>query len=217
MKSLLKIVLTVLLMLPVLPAFSAGESGDLQAGKFGLAFFFREPLMAIEGEGSLSDMLRVYGVSATYQVTGLFAVDPFLFWSKSERKETDDLADSEIKEKSNLLGAGLGLFYCRNIEGGLNLYTGPRFSYSRSTWKENGSSGSISEHKQNAYDISLVFGLKYLFNPHLGLFADIGAGYSTSKQKRERHDSSGALTDKETYTSSQMHFGSSLLGIVYYF
>lgn len=217
MKTLAKLVLTVLLMLSFLPAFPAGETGDLQAGKFGMAFFFREPLLALEGEGYLSDMLRVYGVSATYQVTGFFALDPLLFWSKSERKEKDDLADSETKEKSNLLGTGLGLFYCRNIDNGLNLYTGPRMSYSNSTWEEDGSSGSTSEHEENTFDISLVFGLKYLFNPHLGIFADIGAGYSTSKEKRERHDSSGALTDKETYTHSQMYFGSSLLGLVYYF
>lgn len=217
MKLLAKTVLTILLLLPVMPAFSADNTGDLQAGKFGLGFFFREPLMIMEGGGNISELFRLYGVSATYQVNESFALDPFFFWKNSDDKEKNDLTNAEETEESNIIGGGIGLFYCSNIDGGLNLYTGPRIAYYLSSSEREYSSGSSEKGKDNGYEISLVFGLKYMLNTHLGIFADISAGYSASKETDKDYNSSGVLTSKYTDTSSNLHFGSSLFGITFYF
>jgi len=204
MKTFLKLFLSIVLLFPVVPAFSA----ELGAGKFGLSFFTREPLLPIFSEtGSITDNLRPSGISAVYHVTDSFALEPSILWMNSY---TEDKSGSYTESDDfSLYGCSIAAFYYGNINNGLYLYAGPRLYvfYIESVYEETGNPSETNE--DIGWEASAVIGLKYMFNENFAVFADLGFGFSMLKKTNDYNSNED--------TDRNMKLGSSLIGISFYF
>ena len=211
MKTFFKVLSSICIFLSFIPVYAANEGGTLGAGKFGLSFFMREPVlftfMAMEGGGITPGFFRLYGINAIYHVTDSIAIEPSIFWMNMYNEEKDG-TDKETNE-SNLYGGSLAAFYYGNINGGLYLYTGPRISvmYDKSENRETGDPTRINT--TSGWGVNAVIGLKYMFSENFGVFADLGFGYSTSKQTNDYNE------DEEV--NRQIMLGDSMLGVTFYF
>jgi hypothetical protein len=77
------------------------------------------------------------------------------------------------------VGVGLSALIYLSRWDALRTYVSPRFSYSRATTSAT-SLGSSSDTTSRSYFTSGSFGVEYLFARHLGVFGEIGVGYTST-------------------------------------
>ncbi len=66
------------------------------------------------------------------------------------------------------------------------------------------------------YSISFIVGFKYMFNDHVGIFADMGFGYYKRDREYKYWNNTGTLTDNETTTDESFALSRAILGVAFY-
>lgn len=196
----------------------ADEQKPITGGKVGLSFFTSEKILDLfMTEGALkSSFVEYSGVSLIWHVTDSIALEPSLFlsfWdstykSNSGTETTDDYFTG---------GGALGIYYYSNLSGGAYMYIGPRGDYLRMEETDNDPTGSYDTTKTNGFGISLVLGLKYMFNPHVGIFGDISAGYYITQRDYDSYNTSGTPISHTERESKSFILSKGLVGVSLYF
>ncbi|MBP7583486.1 MAG: outer membrane beta-barrel protein [Spirochaetes bacterium] len=195
--------------------FAQDAQRPITAGKVGLSFFTAERITDLFlSEGNLrANFVESTGISLIYHVTDSFALEPSVFFSyRDYTRKSNDVTDDYMTA-----GGALGIFYYSNLSGGAYMYIGPRVDYLRMEETDNNSDGSYDETNIDSYGVSLVLGLKYMFNAHVGIFGDISAGYFFMNQERTYYDPSGTPGTPDERESNNFILSKGLVGVTLYF
>ncbi|MBP7582996.1 MAG: hypothetical protein KBA61_03110 [Spirochaetes bacterium] len=171
--------------------------------------------------GNDETVLRIYGIGLAYHPVSFFAIEPGVFFKKGsyERVDVADDPDSISTEDYLMIGSSIGLYYYSDFGNGLYLYLGPRFDLSRTEEDDKSSSpgwSNKSETREMDYSISFIVGFKYMFNDHVGIFADMGFGYYKRDREYKYWNNTGTLTDNETTTDESFALSRAILGVAFY-
>lgn len=198
--------------------FAQDAQRPITGGKVGLSFFTSEKILDLfMTEGALkSSFVEYSGVSLIYHVTDSIALEPSVFVSFWDTTYTNNSGVSNTDEYLTSGGA-LGIFYYSNLSGGAYMYIGPRGDYLRMEETDNNSDGSRDETKTNGFGASLVLGLKYMFNAHVGIFGDISAGYYITQRDYYEYNTSGNQTSHTERESKSFILSKGLVGVTLYF
>jgi hypothetical protein len=97
------------------------------------------------------------------------------------------------------------------------IYAGPRFERADGERTSQVEAGEKTEEEWKSDMSSLILGVKYLFNNHIGIFADIGIGRNTYNEDSKTTNNSGVVTSSIHYVRSHTAISRSLIGVVFYF
>lgn len=192
------------------------EEAKIQSGDIGLSFFIGTPINDEFYLGGLDTISRFYGTGAVYHPVAAFSIEPGIFIMSRNREYENKMTG--VTDKNDYLYAGgtLGLYYNRNISGGLYLYLGPRCDYGRYERDTKNGDGSKSEEKEEDMSISAVVGFKYMIGRHLVLFADMGFGYFSSNEKNESYNTAGVKTSENETRTGSFALSRGILGVIFY-
>jgi len=208
---------SLLLIMVCIPVFAA-DGGTLEDGDFGFSFYTGFPYLTDFSWGNYGTLGRYYGIGAEYHPVASLSIEPGFFFSKTESEDEDMFGTNGTDEEDTLMVGGmLSAFYYGDMGGGLYYYAGPRFEFFRYENDEKAGDGSKDSIKRNDQILSLVFGLKYLFNEHVGIFGDMGFGWYSSVSKNESWDASGARDGESEERTNSFILSRTLLGVVFYF
>jgi len=212
------IVATMMVFLVTAGVFADEAQRPITGGKVGLSFFTGEKILdLVMSEGSLrSSLVDFTGVSLVYHVTESFALEPAVFFSYMDTTYTNNSGQSNTDDNM-MAGGALGIFYFHNLSGGAYMYIGPRVDYLRMEETDKDTDGSYDETKTNSFGASLVIGLKYMFNAHVGVFGDISAGYFVTQQDYYDYNTSGVQTSHTDRETNTILLTKGLLGVTLYF
>jgi hypothetical protein len=163
-------------------------------------------------------------IGLTYHLSKKFALRPFVgftlgsveaeneFIPRNQQGLPDPrVIESEREEDSSRVTVGLGLLYFVHNGPGISVYTGVNFSYTRDTvdvevsWRDQGWTDQGEVFGGNA-----LLGLQCKLLKNLGIFGEIGLGYSSGSYEHE-NDS------QATRISSRWGLTNSGIGLVFYF
>jgi len=198
--------------------FAQDAQRPITAGKVGLSFFTAEKILDLfMTEGALkSSFVEYNGISLIWHVTDSIALEPAVFFSFWDTTYTNNSGQSNTDDYMTG-GAALGIFYYSNLSGGAYMYVGPRGDYLRMEETDNDTDGSYDETKTNGFGISLVLGLKYMFNAHVGIFGDISAGYYITQRDYYAYDNTGSQTSHTEREANSFVLSKGLVGVSLYF
>ncbi len=195
--------------------FAQDAQQPISGGKVGLSFFTAERIMDMFiSEGNIkANYVEYNGISMIWHVTDSFALEPSFFFMFRDytRKNTD------VTDEYWTIGGALGIYYYSNLSGGAYMYVGPRGDYMRMEVTDNNSNGSYDQINTNSFGVSLVLGLKYMFNSHVGIFGDISAGYYFMEQESTEYSSTGTPGTPDKRESNIFMMSKGLIGVTLYF
>lgn len=200
-----------------IPAFAA-DGGTLEDGDFGFTFYASMPVVFTGSPYNNTMYTKYLGIGAAYHITTYLSVEPGLFVSKTEIEKDDSLGTGSDSDDDILYsGALLGVYYYGDVGEGLYYYAGPRFEVTRYEKDENDVGGTKKKTTRNDQLLSLVFGLKYMFNDHLAVFGDMGLGWYISVKDYVAKDSTGTKTDEYEERTESFILSRGMLGVAFYF
>jgi hypothetical protein len=158
-------------------------------------------------------------IGMTYHISGKFALRPYVGFSIGN-EETDaefqpernlPMISGTRKENSTNIHFGLGFLFYFYSAGDFSVYTGFNVGYTQVN-REITFSWRDSEIKEDGdtYQVSAMLGLQGQVLKNVGIFGEVGFGYSIGKFNRRN--------DTENETSSQRWgLANTGVGIIFYF
>ncbi|MBP7583606.1 MAG: hypothetical protein KBA61_06210 [Spirochaetes bacterium] len=209
-------VLFVSLLFAFTPVF-AQNHGTIEGNTFGLTFFTGLSLDDGPFVGNDETAYRYYGIGLAYHPFTFLAIEAGFFHKKGDSKNEGSSGGGPYSSESeySIYGYSIGLYYYHEVGGGMYLYAGPRLENAKREYSNEDSTGYVSETEESSDMLSLIIGVKYLFNDHIGIFADIGIGRNSTTQDSE--SKSGGITSNSYTESSHIAISRSLIGVVFYF
>ena len=196
--------------------FAQDAQRPITAGKVGLSFFSAERITDLFlSDGNLrANFVESTGISLIYHVTDSFALEPSVFFSyRDYTRKSNDVTDDYMTA-----GGALGIYYYSNLSGGAYMYIGPSADYLRKEETDNNSDGSYEETNIDSFGISIVLGLKYMFNAHVGIFGDISAGYFVMNHEITDYNPDGSQDGpSDERESNNFILSKGLIGVTLYF
>jgi len=185
--------------------------------------------MAQETGGKVGINMRVDPaprVGLTLHLSRAFALRPYVGFSMSGEEAENEfiprnqeglpdprVISSNRKEDSSRITAGLGLLYYFQTGRNVSVYTGANFSYTRDTvdvevtlrnenpsWKDRG----------EIFGLNTLLGLQCRLLDNLGIFGEVGLGYSSASYEHENATEATRKTSRWGLTNSG-------IGLIFYF
>jgi hypothetical protein len=158
-------------------------------------------------------------IGMTYHISSLFALRPYVGFSIGDEEaegefqleRNDPALSGTRKEDSTNIHFGLGFLFYFYSARDFSVYTGLNFGYSRVT-KEISLSWRDDEIKEDGetYGASAMLGMQGQVMKNLGVFGEVGFGYTFGKFNRRN--------SAETNTDSQRWgLANTGVGIIFYF
>lgn len=218
MKKVLIVICCAAMLVAFSPVF-AQNAGKIEAGDLGFNFF--TGVASLGEDLSLDGSFQVYGIGLVYHPASFLSIEPGVLFSRRSEEDINWAAtpDSKHTQDSTSYGVSLGLFYIREINTGLYLYAGPRIYYTRSEESEEskGSWNNRTESESDTIQLSLLIGFKYLFNDHVGIFADMGLSFNSYERKYKSWDTvTGVISSDTETTEKTISLSRAVIGIVFY-
>lgn len=163
-------------------------------------------------------------IGLTFHLSQKFALRPYVgftlgsveadneFIPRNQQGLLDPVViESEREEHSSRVTVGLGLLFYVHRGRGISVYTGANFSYTRETvevdvsWRDRGWTDRGEVFGGNA-----LLGLQCELLNNLGIFGEIGLGYSGGAYEHENNNEATRSTSRWGLTNSG-------IGLVFYF
>jgi len=186
-------------------------------------------LTMAQEQGKVGIIMRVDPaprIGLTYHLSKAFALRPYVGFSMSSQEAENEfipqnqeglpdprVITSERKEDSTRITAGLGLLYYFHTGRDVSVYTGANFSYTRHTvdtevtvrnenlsWKDRG----------EIFGVNALLGLQCRLLDNLGIFGEVGLGYSGASYEHENAMEATRKTSRWGLTNSG-------IGLIFYF
>lgn len=197
---------------------SSAADGSIEKGDFGFLFFTSQPILEVlqfEGDAARTKAAPHLGIGVVYHLLDFLALEPSLYFATSTKEKTD-IAGIKTNIDSTLLGGSVGAYYSGRLAGALSFYAGPRLDLINSKVKKRDSTNKKGETVETCFGITGVFGMKYMFNRHVGIFGDLGIGYYSDDAQEKEWDASGTLIGDYRSNISAFSLGRSVLGLCFY-
>ncbi len=214
----MKKALLVLCCLLTVFAFSSvfAEDAKIEAGDLGFSFYTGFPGFGEMSVGGSETFYRYAGIGVVYHPAAFLSIEPGVFFMKKNREYENKMTGNMDEDDYLFVGVSVGLFYNRNISGGLYLYAGPRCDVGRYENDEKNYDGSKAETREMDISLSAIVGLKYLINDHLAVFGDFGFGYYSTNRKYEEWSTMGVTASKTETRNESFALSRGALGVVFY-
>ena len=163
-------------------------------------------------------------IGLTFHISNRFALRPYVGFSISSTetenefvpRNQDGLPDPRVisgerQEDSTRITAGLGLLYIFYSGRSMSVYTGANFSYTRDTvevdvsWRDQG-----WKDRGEILGLNAILGLQGRLLDSLGIFGEVGIGYSGGNYEHEDRFEATRKTSRWGITNSG-------IGLVFYF
>jgi hypothetical protein len=163
-------------------------------------------------------------IGITYHIANHFALRPYVGFSVSSTEAENEfvprnqqgLPDPRVfsgdrREDSTRFTAGLGLLYTFYTGRSLSVYTGANFAYARDTvevevsWRDRG-----WKDRGELFGVNALLGLQGRLLENLGIFGEVGFGYSGGSYEHDDQLEATRRTDRWGLTNSG-------IGLVFYF
>jgi hypothetical protein len=163
-------------------------------------------------------------IGLTYHLSQKFALRPYVgftlgsveadneFIPRNQQGLLDPVViESEREESTSRFTVGLGLLFYVHKSRSLSVYTGANFSYTRDTvevevsWRDRGWTDRVEVFGGNA-----LLGLQCELLDNLGIFGEVGLGYSSGTYEHENNNEATRNTSRWGLTNSG-------IGLVFYF